>query len=284
MSKQTLTVSIPLHLITLNTSKQLVTNNLLLRDRVTVSRKRMLASSSGEDTNINNGRIRTSISLKLKKSASSNQWHPVTTIDNLPLTDDDLECINNGTTLPLDHRTDSTPLDNTTDSTPLDHRTDSVPLDNTTDSTPLDHRTDSTPLDHTTDSTPLVQYTSSTPLVHKTDSMAEPISMVSSNSSTDDYYYLSDDVSYSTSSTASDFIPCKMSKNNIQTNSNRKPFCFNNVFKSFIPELTISNGQLHPIQSLSVKGICTIPNNHPIKSWKLGRSVDRTTSKKRLKK
>ena len=58
-------------------------------------------------------------------------------------------------------------------------------------------------------------------------------------------------------------------------------FSFEKIFSSITPELTVVNDELQPVQSLSVKDLVAIPADHPIHSWKVGRPVGSRQRKRR---
>ena len=241
----TLAVSIPLNLVNVTHRIRKSPTKLAL-GHFAVSRKKM-QSDDLEDTGSNLGTPRTPLSLKLKKSAFSNQWHPVTTIDISTL------------------QNDATP-DKPDKPDKLDSLSNIQSVNNNI-----------TSITNTTPATELLQPPSSTDILLPVD----PIIL----SSTDDDYYLSD-YNQSSSSNASDFLPFRKTRKTPPTRDcdTNYTFCFNDVFKSFLPELTVINEELRPVKSLSLKGVWAIPNDHPINLWTIGKPVNATSKGRRLKK
>lgn len=59
----------------------------------------------------------------------------------------------------------------------------------------------------------------------------------------------------------------------------KSTICFEKLFSFHPPNLILVDGDLHPAQSLSLKNVDLIPDNHPIHTWKLGKSTPKPRKK-----
>ena len=59
----------------------------------------------------------------------------------------------------------------------------------------------------------------------------------------------------------------------------KSTICFEKLFSFHPPNLIVVDGDLHPAHSLSLKNVDLIPDNHPIHTWKLGKSAPKPRKK-----
>ena len=60
----------------------------------------------------------------------------------------------------------------------------------------------------------------------------------------------------------------------------KSTICFEKIFSFYEPDLTLMKNELQPAHTLSLKNIGKVPFNHPIHSWKIGKSVPKSKSYK----
>ena len=279
-----LIVQIPLQSVKLSNSPQNLSSTLskakrppakLALSHFATSRKKMRLSSSGED--LGGDVARSPLSLKLKKSALSNLWHPV-----IPLT-------NNLTS----HSNEQQPSSKSAD---VSGTTESnSPSSSNSLKQPekvCEKKSGETKSAGETKSGESEVFSEGPAVVTSGSQVSNE--QVSSTDITSDIFLSSTDefmeedswssYSQSTTTSTSDSILFNHSKKthksytkSAMTKINSKgvnhSFSFAKVFDSHLPKLTLVNGELHPAKSMSLKTLWAVPVNHPVHSWTVGRPV-----------
>lgn len=61
----------------------------------------------------------------------------------------------------------------------------------------------------------------------------------------------------------------------------KSTICFEKLFGSLSSSLRLVEGELQPVQSLSLKDIAIVPSNHPVHNWRIGKAVPKPKQKMR---
>lgn len=268
---------------------------LALSHFATTKKKLRIDSSGDEHFSETSQGLRSPLSLKLKKSSSSNRWHSVILANSLtspPSIKNDV-VLSNSQDTSNDIVEPSSTIEKHNEGvymktkkyikkSPVKHKkltkhipTKEMQYDSSSSNTPTNgHRTNeqqSTSMPEKerdqvlSNDDPLRSIPNSLQLLKDDDSGS--LGSCSSGQTT----------STSNTSLLNNVMTTNRSKQCIRqpkiTKLTKSTLCFDNVFSYYPPELTLVDGELYPAKSLSLKKVTVIPQNHPIHKWIVGRPV-----------